>query len=152
MAHSSTAGTHPRPHNSHQNRPGHTLGREWHVKHWSGHTQATQFTVYIRPGCTQAAQFVPKNRGPRPCRTSLVEQLRLLPLEPFLRLRCQSAHIHCHDLHLHLLLFIVDRAFLCKEKACARFANLEKRKTGRNLGKTEQQVVNNFFGVLMQLK
>ena len=40
----------------------------------------------------------------------------------------------------------------CKEKACARFAKLKKRKTGQNLGKTEQQVVNNCFGALLQLK
>ena len=40
----------------------------------------------------------------------------------------------------------------CKEKASLRFAKLEKRKTGQNLGKTEQQLVNNFFGVLLQLK
>ena len=38
------------------------------------------------------------------------------------------------------------------EKACARFAKLEKNKTEKNLGKTEQLVVNNFFGVLLQLK
>ena len=40
----------------------------------------------------------------------------------------------------------------CKEKACARSAKLGKRKTRQNLGKTDQQVVNNFFGALLQLK
>ena len=40
----------------------------------------------------------------------------------------------------------------CKEKACARFAKLGKRKAGQNLGKADQQVVNIFFGVLLQLK
>ena len=31
-------------------------------------------------------------------------------------------------------------------------AKLGKRKTGQNLRKTDQQVVSNFFGVLLQLK
>ena len=46
----------------------------------------------------------------------------------------------------------IAKKFLQGKKACARFAKLKKRKTGQNLGKTEQQVVNNFFGLLMQLK
>ena len=40
----------------------------------------------------------------------------------------------------------------CKEKASSRFAKRRKGKTGQNLWKTDQQVVNNFFGALLQLK
>jgi hypothetical protein len=40
----------------------------------------------------------------------------------------------------------------CKEKASLRFAKLRRSKTWQNLGKTDQQAVNNFFGALLQLK
>src|ERR1041385_5732216 len=40
----------------------------------------------------------------------------------------------------------------CKEKASLRFAKVRRDKTWQNLLKTEQQVVKNLFGVLLQLK
>src|SRR3954462_11119975 len=41
---------------------------------------------------------------------------------------------------------------VCKEKASLRIAKLRKEKPGQKLRKTEQQIKENFFEVLMQLK